>query len=432
MIRIFDSALLPLGEVLKRGGAEQNQEIEETVAEIIRQVRDQGDQALRAYTARFDRVDLTELQVSAEEIQAAWESREPSFREILNQAAENIRDFHCRQLRTDIVYTRPDGVLLGQRFLPISRVGIYVPGGAAAYPSSVLMNAIPARLAGCERIVMVTPPGPEGRVNPDILAAAGAAGVGEIYRVGGAQAVAALAYGTETLPQVDKIVGPGNIYVATAKRQVFGQVAIDMIAGPSEILIIADNTANPRYVAADLLSQAEHDPLAAPVLITTERGLAEQVARELEQQLAELPRAEIARRALQGQGKIILAPYLEQAIALANRLAPEHLELCVADPLALLPLVKNAGSIFLGHDTPEALGDYWAGPNHVLPTAGTARFSSPLSVDDFIKRSSYLRFSKEALTAAAPAVTAFAEREGLEAHAASVRLRLEDQDRSVR
>jgi len=425
MIPIVDSAAAPREEMLRRGGWENNRDVEQAVAEIIAQVRLRGDAALRDYAARFDRAELKELRVGEEELDAAWEGTEPAFRTVLEQAAERIRAFHRTQLRQDREDTREDGVVLGQRFTPIARVGLYVPGGAAAYPSSVLMNAIPAMLAGCSRIVMVTPPQPDGGVSQDILTAARVAGITEIYKTGGAQAVAALAFGTESLPRVDKIVGPGNIYVATAKRQVFGQVAIDMIAGPSEILVIADSSANPRYVAADLLSQAEHDPLAAAVLISTERALAEQVAEELERQLSSLPRAEIARRSLTGQGKIIVVPDLAEAVDMANEIAPEHLELCVADPFALLSQVKNAGSIFLGHDTPEALGDYWAGPNHVLPTAGTARFSGPLSVDDFIKRSSYIRYTPEALKTAAAPVIAFAEREGLSAHAASLRVRRE-------
>lgn len=399
--------------------------VADTVAEIIANVRKNGDAALYTYAEKFDGVRLSALRVSAEEMAAAVESTDPAFLEILRRAAENIRTFHKKQVRTSFISTEQDGVLCGQRVLPIERVGLYVPGGTAAYPSSVLMNAIPAKIAGCSRIVMVTPPGKNGSVSPAILAAASVAGVDEIYKIGGAQAVAALAYGTESVPQVDKIVGPGNAYVAEAKKQVYGQVAIDMIAGPSEILVVADATCNPAYVAADLLSQAEHDTMASAVLVTDSAPLAAAVAAELERQIPLLARRKIARASIDNNGKIIVAKDLSAAVEIANRLAPEHLEICTDNAFDYLGRIKNAGSVFLGKHCPEALGDYFAGPNHTLPTSGTARFSSPLSVDDFVKKTQYTYFTREALGRVQQAVDTFARAEGLTAHARSVTIRFD-------
>ncbi|MBQ6807590.1 MAG: histidinol dehydrogenase [Firmicutes bacterium] len=392
--------------------------LEQIVEEIIARVRAEGDQALFDYTEKFDRAKLDALEVPQAAFDAALEAVGPEFLAILEEAAENIRSFHRHQLRSSFVLTEKPGVVLGQKVMPLARVGLYVPGGTASYPSSVLMNAIPAKLAGVPELIMVSPPS-GGRISPAILAAAKVAGADRVFRIGGAQAIAALAYGTESVPQVDKIVGPGNAYVAEAKKQVFGQVAIDMIAGPSEILVVADAKSDPRVIAADLLSQAEHDTMAAAVLVTESSSLAEQVSAELERQIPLLPRAEIARSSIDMNGKIIVAPDISLAIDIANEIAPEHLELCVDDPFAYLEQVKNAGSIFMGRNCPEALGDYWAGPNHTLPTLGTARFSSPLSVDDFVKRSSFTYYTKEALAAVAEKVAYFAEQEGLSAHARS-------------
>lgn len=399
-------------------------QVTEPVQEIIARVRKEGDQALFAYSRLFDKVELTALEVTGEELEDAMEKVDKEFISILTSAADNIKTYHSRQKRTEFSFSPEPGVVLGQKITPMEKVGIYVPGGTAAYPSTVLMTAIPAKIAGCGEIVMVTPPGKNG-ISPEILAAAEIAGADRIFRVGGAQAIAALAYGTETIPRVDKIVGPGNAYVAEAKRQVFGQVAIDMIAGPSEILIIADEKSSPAHVAADMLSQAEHDKLASAVLITTSRDLAEQVQKELEAQLLELPRKEIARASLEGQGKIILAASIPQAIQISNRLAPEHLELMVERPMDYLDSIQNAGSVFLGRYCPEPVGDYWAGPNHTLPTSGTARFSSPLSVDDFVKKSQFTAYSQEALQKAGRKIAAFAQAEGLHAHARSVTIREE-------
>ncbi len=424
MIPIYDSAAMPLSQILYRGEEEKNAEVEAATAEILRRVRMEGDAALYDYTERFDHVRLDSLRVSEEEIEAAFAAADAALLATMRQAAENIRRFHALQLRQEQRLELEDGIILGQRFTPLERVGLYVPGGTAAYPSSVLMSAIPAALAGCPEILMVSPPRPDGSIHPDILTAAKIAGVTAIFKLGGAQAVAALAYGTESVPKADKIVGPGNIFVATAKRQVFGLVDIDMIAGPSEILIVADSHANPAHVAADMLSQAEHDRMATAVLICLDRAMAEAVQAELERQLPLLKRVEIARASIENQGKIIIANDLAAAIKIANAIAPEHLELCLADPFAYLPLVQNAGSIFLGNHSPEPLGDYWAGPNHVLPTAGTARFSGPLSVDDFVKRSSYLYYTPLALEKAAADVIRFAEHEGLGAHANSVAIRI--------
>lgn len=397
-------------------------DVSATVKEIILAVRSEGDKALLDYCEKFDHVRLASLEVTKEEFDEAFSSVEEEFIDILRRAKENIESFHRRQIRSGFMIEK-DGVILGQKITPIERVGLYVPGGTAAYPSSVLMNAIPAKLAGCETIVMVTPPGKDGKLPPAILAAAKIAGVDRIFKVGGAQAVAALAYGTETVPQVDKIVGPGNMFVAEAKRQVYGQVAIDMIAGPSEILIVADGTSDPDVVAADMLSQAEHDRMATAVLVTDDKALAEGVRDALERRIPKLLRSEIARASIDNNGKIILTKNILSAVEMANALAPEHLELCVENPFDYLPKIRNAGSIFLGKNCPEALGDYFAGPNHTLPTSGTARFSSPLSVDDFVKKSQYTYYTADALNMVSADVAYFARKEGLTAHAESAEVR---------
>ena len=402
------------------------EDVDAAVDEVIAQVRERGDAALRDYTKRFDGVELTALTVSQAELDAAWDAVDADFLETLRQAAENIRAFHAQQIRTGYVCTGEGGAVMGQRYAPIERVGICVPRSPRAFPSTILMNVIPARLAGVREIVLVTPPEQDGSVSAEALAAAKIAGATKICKVGGAQAVAALAYGTESVPRVDKIVGPGGVYVAAAKRKVFGRVAIDMVAGPSEILVLADGKSDPAWVAADLLSQAEHDVHACAVLVTDSRPLAEAVQRELEVQLQALPRQDIARASLERSGKIIVTDSLERAAEAADRIAPEHLELCVEDPFALLHKIHNAGSVFLGRTAPEALGDYFAGPNHTLPTSGTARFSSPLGVDDFVKRSSFLYYPREALMRVAPRIADFAEREGLHAHARSVTIRCEE------
>lgn len=418
MIRIFEFDSLSPEQILTRDNR-ADLAVDGAVDAILADVRQNGDAALRRYAAQFDHAEITDLAVSEAERAAALAACEPEFLDTLRRAAEQIRAFHAQQTHRDLVFTPRPGVVLGQRYTPLERVGVYVPGGTASYPSTVLMDVIPARLAGVDEIIMATPPRPDGSIAPAILAAASIAGVDRIFRMGGAQAVAALAYGTESVPRVDKIVGPGNIYVAEAKRKVYGQVDIDMIAGPSEILVLADGNSNPAWVAADLLSQAEHDKLASAVLVTDSRALAEAVAAELERQLALLPRQEIARASIEANGKIILTDSLEKAVRAANLIAPEHLELCVDDPFRLLGLVRNAGSVFLGRYAPEALGDYFAGPNHTLPTSGTARFSSPLSVDDFVKKSSFTYYTADALAAEAGQVALFARQEGLEAHARS-------------
>lgn len=394
-------------------------DVRDTVAGILKDVAANGDRALLSYAKRFDRAELSSLEVTGAEMEEAVASVDPAFLDILREAAANIRAFHEKQVRNGFVLTESTGVVTGQKVTPIERVGLYVPGGTAALPSTVLMTAIPAKIAGCPTIVMITPPQADGKVNPVILAAAKIAGVDRIFKSGGAQAIAALAYGTESIPQMDKIVGPGNAFVAEAKRQVFGRVSIDMIAGPSDILVLADGACDPSVVAADLLSQAEHDKMASAVLVTTSRAFAEQVREELEKQLPLLPRAEIARASLEANGKIIVANDIPAAIEVANRIAPEHLELCVDDPFAYLSQVRHAGSVFLGRHCPEALGDYFAGPNHTLPTGGTARFSSPLSVDDFIKKTQFTYYGAEALSEVADKVAFFARQEGLEAHARS-------------
>ena len=393
------------------------------VKDILDDVKLRGDQALYDYNKKFDNVSLSSLQVTEKEIEDAFNRLDKELLEVIRYSHENIVRYHTKQKRNDFLDKDTDGVILGQIINPIEKVGIYVPGGTAAYPSTVLMNAVPAKVAGVEEIVMVTPPNEDGTISDVILAAAKIAGVTKIFKVGGAQAVAALSYGTETIPAVYKIVGPGNIFVAMAKKMVFGEVAIDMVAGPSEVLILSDDSSNPVHIAADLLSQAEHDKLAACILVTTSEELAKSVAVEIESQLAELPRQEIARESINNNGRIIIAKNIEEAILISNEIAPEHLELAVMDPFALLSKIKNAGSIFLGHNTPEPLGDYLAGPNHTIPTSGTAKFASPLSVDDFIKKSSVIYYSKEALEKVKDKVILFAESEGLTAHANSVRKR---------
>ncbi len=417
MIRILDYKEVSKEQILSR--AVPAVDVTGIVTEIISQVRTRGDAALREYSERFDKVKLSSFEVTAEEMLEAESSVDPEFIRILSEAAENIRAFHRRQVRDGFLINEKNGVVMGQKVIPIEKVGLYVPGGTAAYPSTVLMDSIPAKIAGCPELIMVTPPGKDGKVNAAILTAARIAGVDRIFKLGGAQAVAALAYGTESVPAVDKIVGPGNAFVAEAKRQVFGKVAIDMIAGPSEILIVADGTCEPAVVAADMLSQAEHDRLASAVLVTDSRALAAAVSDELERQLAVLPRKEIARESIDQNGKIIITETISEAIGIANEIAPEHLELCLDHPFDYLDQIRNAGSIFMGKNCPEALGDYLAGPNHTLPTSGTARFSSPLSVDDFVKKSQYTYFTREALAGVAEDIAYFAEKEGLSGHARS-------------
>ncbi len=427
-MKIIDSqqkdVAIELRRIINRGEA-ATEEVAALVREVVEAVRRQGDPALLEYTEKFDRVKLTlkDLRVSPEEVQAAYDDAEPAKIEALKLAARNIRAFHEKQKSSSWVTQEADGVILGQIARPVGSAGVYVPGGKACYPSSVLMNVIPARVAGVERLIMCSP-APGGALNPYILIAADIAGVTEIYKVGGAQAVAAMAYGTATVPKVDKIVGPGNIYVATAKRHVFGQVDIDMIAGPSEILVIADDSATPSFVASDLLSQAEHDELASSILITPSRDLVEGVNAEIERQLANLTRKDIARKAIDRFGAIVVTRDLAEAAEIANTIAPEHLELAVQDPFALLGLIRNAGAVFLGHYSPEAVGDYVAGPNHVLPTGGTARFFSPLSTDSFMKKSSLIFYTKEGLDKVADAITQIADVEGLEAHGNTIRVRM--------
>ena len=425
MMKLYRLEDLTPDQVLNRD-LRAEKDVEAVVDAIIADVRARGDDALRDYARKFDGAELDRLEVSQQELDEALAAADPDFLETLRQAAANIEAFHRRQLHDNFVMTEQDGVVLGQKYTPVERAGVYVPGGTAAYPSTVLMDVIPARVAGVPEIVMVTPAGKDGRVNPAILAAAAVAGVTRIFKTGGAQAVAALAYGTESVPAVDKIVGPGNVYVATAKRKVYGKVGIDMIAGPSEILVLADGGCSPAWVAADLLSQAEHDRLASPVLVTDSEALALAVQAEVEAQLDALPRRDIARASVETGGKIILCGSLDQAVDVCNIIAPEHLELCVEDPFALLGRIKNAGSIFLGRNVPEALGDYFAGPNHTLPTSGTARFSSPLGVDDFVKRSSFIYYTREALGRVKDRIAGFAEAEGLHAHARSVTIRYEE------
>ena len=425
MIKILNYNEVSSDEIFARDNIASN--VEDIVTDIIKNVIENGDKALFEYCLKFDKANLKTLEVSEEEINEAFNAVDNEFIEILREAAENIRSFHEKQVRNSFVINEKDGVVIGQKVTPIEKVGLYVPGGTAAYPSTVLMDSIPAKIAGCSEIVMVTPPLSSGKVNPVILAAAKIAGVDRIFKVGGAQAVAALAYGTESIPKVDKIVGPGNAFVAEAKKQVFGKVSIDMIAGPSEILVVADSTANAKYVAADLLSQAEHDKMASAVLVTDSLDFAQKVSDELEIQIPLLSRNEIARASVDNNGKIIVAENdLMKAIDIANEIAPEHLELCVDNPFDYLDKIKHAGSIFMGKYCPEALGDYFAGPNHTLPTSGTARFSSPLSVDDFVKKSQFTYYTKDALGKVYDKVAMFANKEGLHAHAKSATIRFED------
>lgn len=415
-----------LDDLLKRSPNNYGQ-YESVVADIITNVREKGDEAVFDYTKQFDKWDIhaENIRVTEAEIEEAFGQAEDAFVAVMKKSAANIEDFHKKQLRNSWIDTKPDGSILGQRILPIAVSGVYVPGGKAAYPSSVLMNVIPAKVAGVERIVMTTPAGADGKVNPGTLVAAKIAGVDEIYKVGGAQAIAAMAFGTESIPKVDKITGPGNIFVALAKKACFGYVSIDSIAGPSEILVIADDTANPRYVAADMLSQAEHDPLASAILITTSETLADQVAAQIEGFLKELSRAEIIRESLDNYGYILLADSMDSAVDAANAIASEHVEILTVDPYQVMTKIRNAGAIFLGEYSSEPLGDYFAGPNHILPTNGTARFFSPLNVDDFMKKTSLISYSKEALEQVHKDIELFAEKEGLTAHANSIRVRFE-------
>ena len=424
MIKIYKYGEISENEIFAR--TEAKIDVEKIVAGIIADVAKRGDEAAKEYCKKFDGADLDTLLVSPEEIQEAVDSVEEDFLRILRNAAENIRHFHEKQVRTSFIINDKDGVVMGQKVTPVDVAGLYVPGGTAAYPSTVLMDAIPAKIAGVETLVMVTPPGKDGKINPVILAAASVAGVDKIFKIGGAQAIAALAYGTETIPKADKIVGPGNAFVAEAKRQVYGMVSIDMIAGPSEILIVSDSLSNPRHLAADLLSQAEHDKMASAVLVCDSMELANAVSEELERQIPLLERAEIARESIDNNGKIIVTDNLSNAIEVSNRIAPEHLELCMDNPFDYLDKVKHAGSIFMGRNCPEALGDYLAGPNHTLPTSGTARFSSPLSVDDFVKKTQYTYYTREALGKVKDDVAYFAAKEGLTAHAKSALVRFEE------
>ena len=421
MIKILDYNAIDNREII--ASPKPINDVSGIVKDIIETVRSQGDKALFAYAEKFDKVKLSALRVSKEEIAEGVAKVDADFLRILEASAENIREFHKMQLRDGFEIKRGEGVVLGQRVTPIERVGLYVPGGTAAYPSTVLMDAIPAKIAGCPKVVMVTPPGKDGSVSPVILAAAKVAGVDEIYKVGGAQAVAALAYGTQSIPKVDKIVGPGNAFVAEAKKQVFGVVSIDMIAGPSEILVVADGDNDPRCIAADLLSQAEHDKNASAVLITDSLPFAKAVQGAVEELLETMERKEIARASVDNNGKIIVAADLSQAVDVANEIAPEHLELCVKEPFEALKKVKHAGSVFLGKNCPEAIGDYFAGMNHTLPTCGTARFSSPLSVDDFVKKTQYAYYTAEALAEVADDIATFAQKEGLTGHARSATIR---------
>ena len=423
MIKIMKYGVVSEDEIFSRSSS--SKDVSSVVSSIIKDVQEKGDEALREYTKKLDGADIFEIEVSKEEIKAAADSMDIEFMRVLEKAASNIRKYHSKQVRNSFVMTEENGIVLGQKIVPVSVAGIYVPGGTAAYPSTVLMDTIPAKIAGCGSVIMVSPPGKDGKLNPAVLAAAYVAGVDRVFRVGGAQAIAALAYGTETIPRSDKIVGPGNIYVAEAKKQVSGVVSIDMIAGPSEILIIADGTSNAKVVASDMLSQAEHDKNASAVLITDSESLAEEVRAELEVQIPLLPRYEIARASIDTNGKIIVVDSIEKAIEVSDRIAPEHLEVCVDNPFDYLDKIHNAGSVFLGRNCPEALGDYIAGPNHTLPTSGTARFSSPLSVDDFVKKYQFSYYTQSALASVADDVALFARREGLEAHARSALVRKE-------
>ena len=421
MIRIMKYGVEREDEIFSRSSS--SKDVSGVVSQILKEVQERGDKALIEYTARLDGALIDTIEVPRKEIEEAAASMDGEFMRVLEKAAENIRKYHKRQVRNSFVMTEENGVVLGQKIVPVAVAGIYVPGGTAAYPSTVLMDTIPAKIAGCKSVVMVSPPGKDGKINPAVLAAACVAGVDRVFRVGGAQAIAALAYGTETVPKADKIVGPGNIYVAEAKKEVSGIVSIDMIAGPSEILIIADGKSDERTVAADMLSQAEHDKNASAVLITDSQDLAEKVRAELEEQLPLLPRYDIARASIDTNGKIIIVDSISSAIEVSDRIAPEHLEVCVDNPFDYLDKIHNAGSVFLGRNCPEALGDYLAGPNHTLPTSGTARFSSPLSVDDFVKKYQFTYYTASALSIVASDVALFARREGLEAHARSALVR---------
>lgn len=411
---------------LKRTIDSGTEEQRRTVLQVIKDVEKNGDKALREYTEKFDGVSLTTLKVSKEEIQDSYTKIDPDLVSIIKEAATNIEDFHSRQVRQSWMTMKDNGTILGQKYTPLDSVGVYVPGGKAAYPSSVLMNVIPAKVAGVERIVMVSPPGKDGTIPAGVLVAANELGIEEIYKVGGAQAIGALAFGTESIQPVDKIVGPGNIYVALAKREVFGKVAIDMIAGPSEIVILADDSALPNEVAADLLSQAEHDERASSILVTASMNLAEQVSVEVQKQLQDLPKKEIAEASIENFGAIYVTQNMEEAIKVVNDLAPEHLEIMTIEPMGLVSKIRHAGAIFLGRYSSEPIGDYFAGPNHVLPTNGTAKFSSPLNVDDFVKKSSIISYSKQALEENASKIAAFARLEGLDAHARAVEERLKN------
>ena len=424
MIKIMKFSEVKTEQIFAR--AENTVNVEQIVSQIIANVRANGDKALFEYCEKFDHAKLDSLQVTQAEIDEAVAAVEPRFLEILRHAAANIRKFHQQQVRRSFIINDESGIVMGQKIIPIDRAGLYVPGGTAAYPSTVLMDSIPAKIAGCREVVMVTPPSVDGKINPVILAAASIAGIDKIYKLGGAQAIAALAYGTESVPKVDKIVGPGNAFVAEAKKQVFGTVSIDMIAGPSEILIVADGATNPRHAAADLLSQAEHDKLASAVLVTDSMDLAQAVQSEIEKQIPQLLRADIARASIDSNGKIIVADTLDKAIDIANEIAPEHLELLLDNPFDYLDSIRHAGSVFMGRNCPEALGDYLAGPNHTLPTSGTAKFSSPLSVDDFVKKTQYTYYTADALAKVAQDVAFFATQEGLTAHARSAVIRMEE------
>ena len=427
MIKIYEYGAVSDNEIFARTSS--SQDVSGIVAPILEDVRNRGDQALRDYTSKFDGAQIDSVEVPASEIQAAYDSMDEAFIRVLKTAANNIRSYHSRQKRDSFVISENDGIVLGQKIVPVSVAGIYVPGGTAAYPSTVLMDTIPAKIAGVGQVVMVTPPGRDGKISQAVLAAAKVAGVDKVFRVGGAQAIAALAYGTESIPKADKIVGPGNIFVAEAKKQVSGIVSIDMIAGPSEILIIADGKSDPAVVAADMLSQAEHDKNASAVLVTESKNLASKVSEEIERQLSILPREQIARASIETNGKIIISSSIEQAIEISDRIAPEHLEVCVDNPFDYLDKIRNAGSVFLGRSCPEALGDYLAGPNHTLPTSGTARFSSPLSVDDFIKKYQFTYYTEKALSKVSDDIALFARREGLEAHARSALARSKEAGR---
>lgn len=423
-VKLSDVNIKTIANDLNQRGSQSDLNVEVIVSDILKEVRETGDLALREYTNKFDKVDLVNFEVSEKEINEAFESVEKSFIKAIIKAKENIIEYHSKQKKEGYVITREDGTILGQRIMPLSKVGVYVPGGTAAYPSSVLMNVIPAKVAGVDEIIMITPPSKDGGINPYIAATAKVAGVNKIFKVGGAQGIAALAYGTKSVPKVDKVVGPGNIFVATAKKQVYGIVDIDMIAGPSEILVIADKDANPRYVAADLMSQAEHDVLASSILVSDSEELITEVNTELKIQLKRLSRKEIIESSITNYGMAILCNDLDEAIEVSNLIAPEHLEILVGNPMQCLGRIKNAGSVFLGENTPEPVGDYMAGTNHVLPTNGTARFYSPLSVDEFTKKSSFIQYSKTAIIKDAEQIINMANHEGLTAHANSVKVRL--------